>query len=745
MKIVISSGHGKYIRGASGYIDEVDEARLVVERVADVLRDMGDEVTTYHDDVSDDQTENLNRIVDFHNSKTRDLDVSVHFNAYETTSKPMGSEVLFVTQEDLANTVVDKICSASGLINRGPKYRGDLFFLNNTEERAILVETCFVDSKSDVDIYHAKFEEICRAIAGGITGEGVGPGPKPEPPVPVPPEPVTPGPMPALEGKPLRYLIGGEDDYEGAEDEVIELSYDATRPPSNGVGVKYGNLFNEKYDDQTAAQRAKYEPYLEQGDTAEEYNEGQIDPAGQGWFKNLDEQIRRAKTGGFAIIEWDNPDSYQMEDVLGAVERAHAAGLYVFAKNPAICKGSKSTYVGHPAVVGIVVEEDCGEPSFMEALRIAAGKPTLPVWFVAYGNGRDWADRMAKEAAGYVNMGVTFSSEGEYENSEDILVPNVIIPPTPPFARPVLEKGDKGPDVAALQKSLGIPDDGDFGPATETQVMAFQAAVGLGSDGIVGPSTWEEVDLLDARMAKGSDGLTSELVADILEVAEESSLNDYNWPERGQAPPGYIPGMCLCFALAVSWLQEGKSVATTMAQRLGDDDVDALTWYEDEFNDLDMGNDTPPDRLRHLFVLLTGLGMRESSGRYCEGRDMSADNVSADTCEAGLFQSSWNFHGASSQISALYDTYWADPNGFLETFNEGITPSANNLNCYGTGTGAAYQWLAKFSPAFAVMTTAVGLRVIRQHWGPINRHEVDIVPELDELLLEVQELIVPGA
>ena len=90
MKVVISSGHGKYIRGASGYIDEVDEARLVVEQVADGLRALGVETTTYHDDVSNDQSENLGRIVDFHNSKTRDLDVSVHFNAYETTSQTDG-------------------------------------------------------------------------------------------------------------------------------------------------------------------------------------------------------------------------------------------------------------------------------------------------------------------------------------------------------------------------------------------------------------------------------------------------------------------------------------------------------------------------------------------------------------------------------------------------------------------------------------------------------------------------------
>jgi len=40
-----------------------------------------------------------------------------------------------------------------------------------------------------------------------------------------------------------------------------------------------------------------------------------------------------------------------------------------------------------------------------------------------------------------------------------------------------------------------------------------------------------------------------------------------------------------------------------------------------------------------------GLGMRESSGRYCEGRDRNANNVTSDTAEAGLFQMSWDIHG----------------------------------------------------------------------------------------------------
>ena len=186
MKVVISSGHGKHIRGASGYIDEVDEARKVVETVADNLRESGVEVTTYHDDVSDDQSENLKRIVDFHNAQTRDLDVSVHFNAYQTTQKPMGCEVLYVssTGQEIADEVVDRICDASGLINRGPKKRTDLAFLNNTEEPAILVETCFVDSQADVDIYYQSYDVICGAIADAISGEETGIPPEP----PEPPE-----------------------------------------------------------------------------------------------------------------------------------------------------------------------------------------------------------------------------------------------------------------------------------------------------------------------------------------------------------------------------------------------------------------------------------------------------------------------------------------------------------------------------------------------------------------------------
>jgi N-acetylmuramoyl-L-alanine amidase len=168
-RIVISSGHGKYVRGASGILDEVDEARKVVESLADALRDRGVKVTTYHDDVSKTQNENLNRIVDFHNAQQRDLDVSVHFNAYVETTSPMGSECLYVTQSALADHVAAAL-AACGFINRGAKKRTDLFFLNQTTGPAVLIEVCFVDSSADAAVYEDQFDAICEAIAGVLGG-----------------------------------------------------------------------------------------------------------------------------------------------------------------------------------------------------------------------------------------------------------------------------------------------------------------------------------------------------------------------------------------------------------------------------------------------------------------------------------------------------------------------------------------------------------------------------------------------
>jgi N-acetylmuramoyl-L-alanine amidase len=191
MRIVISSGHGKYIRGAAGPapwgLDEVDEARRVVNRTAEFLTAAHVDCDVYHDDVSTTQSENLDRIVDYHNHSSRgahDLDVSVHFNAYQTTTtKAMGTECLYYEQPALAEKVSKTIADAGDFLDRGAKQRQDLAFLRNTIEQSILIEVCFCDSKPDCDLYRQNFDLICAAIAEAITDMEIEPpATQPEPP-----------------------------------------------------------------------------------------------------------------------------------------------------------------------------------------------------------------------------------------------------------------------------------------------------------------------------------------------------------------------------------------------------------------------------------------------------------------------------------------------------------------------------------------------------------------------------------
>jgi hypothetical protein len=180
VKIVISSGHGLKIRGAEGPepwgLDEVDEARRVVAEVADWLTINGYDVSQVHDDVSTNQSDNLHYLVSHHNKfpAADRLDVSIHFNAYlADPNVGRGTECLYLTQEELAARVATAISSVSGLINRGPKYRSDLYFLNGTTGSlgAILVEVAFVDAGVDCDLYREHFEPICAAIADSITAD----------------------------------------------------------------------------------------------------------------------------------------------------------------------------------------------------------------------------------------------------------------------------------------------------------------------------------------------------------------------------------------------------------------------------------------------------------------------------------------------------------------------------------------------------------------------------------------------
>ncbi len=65
----------------------------------------------------------------------------------------------------------------------------------------------------------------------------------------------------------------------------------------------------------------------------------------------------------------------------------------------------------------------------------------------------------------------------------------------PAWAVRALLIGCTGADVAALQRKLGIPDDGVFGPQTADAIREAQKYHGLQADGVVGPATRAAIGL----------------------------------------------------------------------------------------------------------------------------------------------------------------------------------------------------------------------------------------------------------
>jgi peptidoglycan hydrolase-like protein with peptidoglycan-binding domain len=324
------------------------------------------------------------------------------------------------------------------------------------------------------------------------------------------------------------------------------------------------------------------------------------------------------------------------------------------------------------------------------------------------------------------------------------------IPPAPGSKpRPVIGKGDYGYNVVEVQAPLGLTQDGDFGQATKIAVETYQASKGLSVDGVVGGQTWAALasdfpDEFSSYPPPLPPLLSDSQIDAISDIAMNSSIANYSWRDRGKAPSGYTKGMAIAWAQAYMRFATDDPVAQEMAKpNTGNDSVDALSWYNSDFAALGMSNNNQSlDTLRHLYVLLMGLGMRESSGKHCEGRDQSASNTDSNTCEAGLFQTSFNASSACTDFINLFDQYEIESEqGYMSVFNDGVSCSSSSWACYGSGDGYKFQQLCKYDPTFAVETCGITLRNLRQHYGPINRKEAEIRREADEMFKEVQRLM----
>ena len=169
-QVNISSGHSINCQGMSDVINEVTEARKVVDRVYEIVKSSGKACYKYHDTASS-SSQNLANIVNFHNQYKDGVDVSIHFNASVHTDNPMGVEVCYYSDSTLASQMSKAISDAGGFKNRGAKQRTGLYFLKRTNKTSILIEVCFGDSTKDCELYKANFEAICQAIAKTLIGD----------------------------------------------------------------------------------------------------------------------------------------------------------------------------------------------------------------------------------------------------------------------------------------------------------------------------------------------------------------------------------------------------------------------------------------------------------------------------------------------------------------------------------------------------------------------------------------------
>lgn len=177
--VILSKAHSKKVQGASKFINEVDESIRVVNRVEQICNEIKkNSIITYQETTATNKKDNLNNIIKFHNSKSKDLNISLHFNSAtfkgkDYTNEPVGIETLYCSDKGkkVAEKYQEKLVKVSGLKNRGAKNFTNLGFLNKTTGTSILIELCFVNSKKDVEIYKNKFEDICIALAELITGE----------------------------------------------------------------------------------------------------------------------------------------------------------------------------------------------------------------------------------------------------------------------------------------------------------------------------------------------------------------------------------------------------------------------------------------------------------------------------------------------------------------------------------------------------------------------------------------------
>lgn len=241
--------------------------------------------------------------------------------------------------------------------------------------------------------------------------------------------------------------------------------------------------------------------------------------------------------------------------------------------------------------------------------------------------------------------------------------------------------------------------------------------------------------VLFSGMAHGRQaGFSRASIKHIVQVAGRSSCARHYWRGRGRAPVGYIEGVALTYSKSYcEATRSDQSAAQMMEAPLGNPSKDALAYYH-------FLGSTANDRLREVYTLGIGVGMRESSGVMWAGYDKEVKHPTSVTAEAGLFQTSYDSLRSSPSLRKLWKAYQNDPvqcNAAI--FARRVRRTAARI--IGGGLGAEYQRFTKACPSFAVEYAMVLLRVNRHHFGSVNRREAEWVESCNVMLQDLEPVL----
>lgn len=184
MKINLHAGHNpEHMVGSGAYdlLSESTENRLIVAEMIRVLKLNGHTVYDCTVNNGTSQRDILQKICAKCNAHDVDLDISVHLNCgvsdHKGDRKVTGFEVYATSTAGIKGEVASRMrkkMAAIGFTDRGTIIRNNLYYLNHTKNKAILIEVCFVDDKDDYNLYkkvgHKKIaQELVKAILNKST------------------------------------------------------------------------------------------------------------------------------------------------------------------------------------------------------------------------------------------------------------------------------------------------------------------------------------------------------------------------------------------------------------------------------------------------------------------------------------------------------------------------------------------------------------------------------------------------